>query len=249
MSLGNNIAYLRKQKKLTQEQFAEQMNVTRQTVSRWESNEIIPELSKLVGMTKLFSCKLDALVLEELSDRNGIYSDVRIKKVPAFRMACYAVVSQDPENDAKEHMRQWAEKSGISLTNPEAKLIGWDFPFVSSEQQNRFGMHGYTSAVILPEGLKADQPGVQRAHIMENEEADYAVITIREPFVQPFERIPNAYKKIMDFLHANNFREKPRDRVIGCFEYEYSRGGIEYMDVYMHADGVILSDAFSGVLH
>lgn len=35
MSLGSNISYLRKQKKITQEQFAERMNVTRQTVSRW----------------------------------------------------------------------------------------------------------------------------------------------------------------------------------------------------------------------
>ncbi len=36
MSLGNNISFLRKQKKLTQEQFADKVNVTRQTVSRWK---------------------------------------------------------------------------------------------------------------------------------------------------------------------------------------------------------------------
>ena len=69
MSLGTNISYLRKQKKITQEQFAEKMNVTRQTVSRWESDEITPELSKLVDMSELFACQLDALVKEELSVR------------------------------------------------------------------------------------------------------------------------------------------------------------------------------------
>ena len=42
MSLGNNISFLRKQKKLTQEQLADQLNVTRQTVSRWEADEVIP---------------------------------------------------------------------------------------------------------------------------------------------------------------------------------------------------------------
>ena len=42
MSLGKNIQYLRKQKKITQEQFAEMMSVSRQTVSRWELDEIIP---------------------------------------------------------------------------------------------------------------------------------------------------------------------------------------------------------------
>lgn len=74
MSLGTNISYLRKQKKLTQEQFAEKMNVTRQTVSRWESDEIIPELSKLINMSELFACRLDALVKEELSVQEDIYS-------------------------------------------------------------------------------------------------------------------------------------------------------------------------------
>ena len=37
MSLGKNIQFLRRQKKITQEQMAEMFSVTRQTVSRWES--------------------------------------------------------------------------------------------------------------------------------------------------------------------------------------------------------------------
>lgn len=53
MSLGNNIGFLRKQKRLTQEQLADQMSVTRQTVSRWESDEVVPELNKLVEMCKI----------------------------------------------------------------------------------------------------------------------------------------------------------------------------------------------------
>lgn len=40
MSLGKNIQYLRKQKKITQEQLAEIMSVSRQTISRWEADEI-----------------------------------------------------------------------------------------------------------------------------------------------------------------------------------------------------------------
>ena len=39
MSLGTNIQYLRKINKLTQEQFAEKMNITRQTVSNWENGK------------------------------------------------------------------------------------------------------------------------------------------------------------------------------------------------------------------
>ena len=55
MSLGTNIQYLRKLNKLTQEQFAEKMNITRQTVSRWESDEVTPELSKLIEICSTFS--------------------------------------------------------------------------------------------------------------------------------------------------------------------------------------------------
>lgn len=73
MSLGANIQYLRKLNKLTQEQFAEKMGITRQTVSRWESDEVTPELDKLVEVCSLFSCKLDELVRESMSSKSEIY--------------------------------------------------------------------------------------------------------------------------------------------------------------------------------
>ncbi len=242
MSLGANISYLRKQKKITQEQVAEKMNVTRQTVSRWESDEITPELSKLVEMSKLFTCKLDALVREELAVQKDIYSPVQIRRIGAFKMACYVMISSNPESDALGYMERWAESHGLGAAVSQVKYIGWDFPFVSQEQQNRFGLHGYVAACILPKGFETTAPGVQ---YLDNLEADYAVITIKEPFVQPFERIPNAYKLIMEYLQANNFKEKRQEQIVSCFEYEYTRDGVGYMDVFVHVDGVTRADAFS----
>ena len=58
MSLGSNICFLRKQKKYTQEQFAEKMGVTRQTISRWESDEVVPELAKLVEISDFLHASL-----------------------------------------------------------------------------------------------------------------------------------------------------------------------------------------------
>lgn len=242
MSLGNNISFLRKQKKLTQEQLADRMGVTRQTVSRWESNEVIPELDRLVEMCALFACKLDALVREDLSDQSEIYSEIRIKRIAAFNMACYVIVSSDPESDALGHMDRWAESSGLKKVCPDVKFLGWDFPFVSQELQNRFGLHGYVAACVIPDDFKTDCPG---ANFLENKEADYAVITIKEPFIQPFERIPNAYKLIMEYLQANNFKEKHQEHIISCFEHEYTKNDITYMDVFIHVDGVTKADAFS----
>ncbi len=242
MSLGNNISFLRKQKKFTQEQLADRMSVTRQTVSRWESDEVVPELDRLVELCGIFACKLDTLVREELSDQSGIYSEVRMERIAPFKMASYVIISQDPEGDAMGHMERWAENSGLKKLCPDAKLIGWDFPFVTQEQQNRFGLHGYVAACVIPDDFKTDCPGV---NYMENKEADYGVITIKEPFIQPFERIPNAYKLIMEYFQANNFKEKNQENIISCFEYEYQKNDITYMDVYIHADGVTKVDAFS----
>ncbi|MGN0670784.1 MAG: helix-turn-helix domain-containing protein [Oscillospiraceae bacterium] len=242
MSLGKNIAYLRKQKKLTQEQLAEEMNVSRQTVSKWESDEIVPELGKLVSLSELFSCKLDALIKEDITDLSNIYSEITIRRLGAFKMARYVMISPNPEDDVNRYMKCWAQMSGLLETDPNAKLIGWDFPFVPPELHIRFGLHGYVAAYILPEGFKTDFPGVEYA---QQEEADYAVITVYNPFESAYERIGGAYKRILEHLQANGFREKPRDNILSCFEYVYEKDGMTCMDVYMHTDGVSRSDTFT----
>ena len=242
MSLGTNIQYLRKLNRLTQEQFAEKMNISRQTVSRWEADEVTPELDKLEELCSMFSCKLDELVRENMSFKEEIYSKVEIRKVPSFKMARYVMISPNPEDDVQSYMRKWGEKSGLFAFDSKAKMIGWDFPFVSQEQQTRFGLHGYVAAYVIPEGFETNCPGVEFA---QNLEAEYAVITVTEPFVQPFERIPTGYKHIMEFLQANNFKDKQCDDILGCFEHEYEKNGVYYMDIYVHAASVTKADAYS----
>lgn len=62
MSLGENIYKLRTGKKLSQEDFASAMEVSRQSVSKWENDMAVPELEKLIKMAKLFEVSLDELV-------------------------------------------------------------------------------------------------------------------------------------------------------------------------------------------
>ena len=95
---------------------------------------------------------------------------------------------------------------------------------------------------VLPEGVQTNCPGVEYA---QNKEAEYAVITVKEPMVRPFERIPTGYKCIMKFLQANNFKDKICDDIIGCFEFEYEKDGVNYMDIYVHAASVTKVDAYS----
>ena len=239
MYLSKNLQLLRRQRRITQEQLAERMNVSRQTISKWESGEMTPELLKLC---ELFCCKLDELVRQDMFADDDIFSPIEIRHLAAFRMARYLIVSPNPEDDVQTYMETWARRCGLLAYSPDAMRIGWDWPYVSSEQQNRFALRGYVAAYILPDGFTTSCPGVEFA---DQAAADYAVITITDPHAASFARIPKAYHKLMEYLQANGFKEKPRPDVISCFEHEYMKDGIQYMDVYIHVDSVARTESFT----
>lgn len=242
MKLGENLAHLRRQSALSQEKLAERLGVSRQTISKWETGEVCPELPKLLELSELFSCSLDSLLKEDLTLRDAAFSDIRRVTVPAFRMARYVIISPNPEDDVNGYMDRWAERCGLLAQYPDAKRIGWDFPFLSAEQQNRFHLHGYVAAYILPVGFDHECPGVEYA---DQFEAQYAVITIREPFRAAFTLIPHAYQLLIKHLGGNGFKEAALENVLSCFEYVYQKDGIEYMDVFVAADSVNKADLFT----
>ncbi len=225
MSFGQNLQFLRKMRNgMTQEALAEKLNVSRQTVSKWEQGSVYPEMDKLLELRELFSCTLDELVAEDMSLADEHYSDIRCEWVEQFRYIQYAVVSIEPEDDAKGRMERYASMLGIS----EPRIIGWDFPVVSQEQINVYNMHGYAAALILDDDITC----VSGAEMIRQERQRYAVITIKQPFEAPFHLIPNAYKTLMAYMNTNSLSPK-HEGVIPCFEKEYIIDGIDYMDVYI----------------
>ena len=65
MTLGQNIARLRTQKNLSQGDLADALDISRQSVSKWETDASIPELDKLLRLAELFGVTLDELVKGE----------------------------------------------------------------------------------------------------------------------------------------------------------------------------------------
>ena len=61
MEIGSKILELRKKANLSQEQLAEKMNVTRQTISKWELNETTPDIKQAKELSKIFKISLDEL--------------------------------------------------------------------------------------------------------------------------------------------------------------------------------------------
>ena len=71
MSLGNKLAEARRAKNLTQEQLAEKLEVTRQAVSRWESDAAYPETDKIVRMAQILEVSCDYLLQDGVDEKGN----------------------------------------------------------------------------------------------------------------------------------------------------------------------------------
>ena len=73
MDFSEKLLTLRKSRNLTQEELAEQLDVSRQSVSKWESGQAVPELDKIVALSRIFDVTTDYLLkpseIDELSVR------------------------------------------------------------------------------------------------------------------------------------------------------------------------------------
>lgn len=71
MEIGNRIQQLRKNKNISQEELASIMNVSRQAVSKWESNISIPDIEKIIDLSKYFSVSTDYLLLGKVEENQS----------------------------------------------------------------------------------------------------------------------------------------------------------------------------------
>lgn len=71
MTLGEKILKLRSTAKMSQGDLAEKLNVSRQSISKWETNQSVPELDKLIQLSDLFHISLDDLVRSDDLDRRA----------------------------------------------------------------------------------------------------------------------------------------------------------------------------------
>ena len=81
MKFSEKLMNLRKSKGWSQDEFAQKINVTRQTVSKWELDQTVPNMNKLIEMSKLFEISLDELVNNvETSNSESTYKESSIEK-------------------------------------------------------------------------------------------------------------------------------------------------------------------------
>lgn len=90
MSFRDNLLRPRTERGMTQEQLANLVGVSRQSVAKWESDRSYPEMDKLIKMTGIFGCTLDELVM--------------------------GTVSLDAEDDSARHLHESETEKGESAS-------------------------------------------------------------------------------------------------------------------------------------
>lgn len=86
MTIGERIQQLRKAAGLSQEQLAEKLDVSRQSVSKWELNDAVPELTKVIALSELFEISTDEL-LRGKSDHSAMDREAPIETIARLNCA------------------------------------------------------------------------------------------------------------------------------------------------------------------
>lgn len=101
MTLGQRIMQLRTAAGMSQEVLGERLDTTRQTVSRWELDQIIPDVERIVGLSRIFGVTTDSLLVEGISTFTrqerflcGVYRDACSEIVETERFA-YAISEEN----------------------------------------------------------------------------------------------------------------------------------------------------------
>ena len=103
MTLGQRIQQIRIEHGLSQEEFAEKLGTTRQTVSRWELDQTYPEVAKIVLISRIFLVSTDSILKDGISTFDtdveyftcGVYRGINCEIVETEKFALMLYCSSD----------------------------------------------------------------------------------------------------------------------------------------------------------
>lgn len=119
MNLGNSLFHARKRCGLSQEAVAEKLGVSRQTVSKWETDETVPDIRQSKKMAMLYNISLDELIdfdidmkeIQEAIDRTNEEAEEKINWTNAWGKR-YPILL---EYQTKVNIPQYAHRIGVML--------------------------------------------------------------------------------------------------------------------------------------
>ena len=135
MEFNENLKYLRKEAKMTQESLAERLNVSRQAVTKWERGQLLPDIQNLKEISNIFG------VIKELNYSTAINGRTQGKQIPVCHAAgvIYNKLFMDRMEIRQAALKVKDRYSLLTLLNrlKEDDLGGKTYPF-TIEQLNYF---------------------------------------------------------------------------------------------------------------
>ena len=126
--LGGKIALKRKDAGLTQEEFAEKMAVTRQTVSRWEAGTVLPDIDKIPDIAKILGVSCDYLLNDSAEEE------------PAGRQAAKGVSRLLAQLQGKlVKLSFFEDELDIDLFNTSCRVLDFEGNWVRVEAELKKG--------------------------------------------------------------------------------------------------------------
>ena len=85
MKFGENLKKLRGSKNISQEELAEKVGVSRQSVSKWETGDAYPEMNNILQLCKIFKCEINTLVNDNMIDLDSLDEEIKMSVVKLKR--------------------------------------------------------------------------------------------------------------------------------------------------------------------
>lgn len=141
MDLGNNLYQFRKKSGLSQEEVAEKLGVNRQTISKWETNDTIPNINQSKKLAKLYHISLDKL----------IDFDVEMSKIET------AIQNSDEKKDSKINWtKAWGKKYPILVRyqkEVDIKVYAKEIRRLFTKLQQDYGYSELDAMLVLKDIL------------------------------------------------------------------------------------------------
>ena len=122
--MGNKIAQRRKDLGLTQNEFAEKLSVTRQTISRWEAGTVLPDIDKISDIASILQVSCDYLLKDEIEE-----DTISTAFAPGKLLSSLL--------NKKVKLNFFDEEGDIELFNKECKILSFEGNWIKVIAQNK----------------------------------------------------------------------------------------------------------------
>ena len=223
--LDSEISSLEKVRAILTE-FIQRLGVTRKPdrlglLGDDELNEVIDTLTLPKTTLK------EKYTMSELDKANKVLNrpeNVRILQIPAYTVASYHFIGEDPESVTGDMMTEFAQKTHLYDIKPDARLFGFNHPNPGILEN---GLHGYELWLTIPDDMEVPEPYVKKRF----EGGLYAALTMRFP---EFERWGDLDRWVHESdKYDHNYAPEGLEIMGGCLEehlnwlYDANRGWVD----------------------